>query len=78
MAFASRYNPPLTWLYIVSFLSQQEQLKTLYFIGGILHESLVEEVCKKKRPILVLFRILYSLQSDDDILGVKAILIVAP
>lgn len=47
MTFVGRYNPLLSWLHIVSFLSQQEQLETCYFTGRILSESLVEEVCKK-------------------------------
>lgn len=53
MTLVSSYNPTLTCLHIISFLSQQKELKTCYFIGRILSESLVEQLCKKETYISI-------------------------
>lgn len=79
MTLVSSYNTSLTCLHIITFLSQQKELKTLYLIGRILSESLVEQLYKKETYISIIYNLEFFIPSKiNDILGVRAVLMVLP
>lgn len=60
----------------MSLLSQQEEPKTLYFIGRILSDSLVEQLYKKETYISIIHNLEFFILSNRLMICLELVLFV--